>query len=148
MFKVLSTVSNVRPSKSEEPELSTTPTGGNIRVNAPGAIKIGVAAGEYAAIVKGEDENGVGLFIVKGNAPSEKGVQPAVRQVGSVLSGNSGLLFSSENAYRELDGNKDENKIYSIGDEAEFEYEGQVRKFYRLNFKSAEPKSVRVKKGE
>lgn len=148
MFKVLTTVSNVRPSKSEEPELTTTPTRGNMRINAPGAIKLGLVAGDYVAIVKGEDENGEGLFAVKGNAPSAKGEQPQVRQVGSVVSGNSSLLFSSENAYRELEGNSEENKSYTIGEPVEFEYEGQNRKFYKLSFKESTPKTVRVKKAE
>lgn len=145
MFKVLATVSNVRPSKSEEPELCTTPTGGNMRINGPGAIKLGVAKGDFLAIVKGEDENGVALFAVKGNAPSEKGVQPVVRQVGSILAGKSGLGFSSENAYRELEGSKEESKIYLIGDAVESEYDGEVRKFFRLTFKASEPRTPRKK---
>lgn len=148
MFKVIGSVSNVRPSKSENPELSTTPTNGNIKLNAPGAAKMGITIGDHVAIVKGEDENGIALYAVKGNAGSAKGESPVVRQVGSVLSGKSGgsLLFSSENAFRELQGNKNEKKVYEIGDAEQAEFEGATRTFFKLNLVRTEPKAERAAK--
>jgi hypothetical protein len=145
-FKVIATVSNVRPSKSENAELSTTPTSGNIKLNAPGAEKMGLAAGDYVSIVKGQDENGIALYAVKGNAGSEKGETPVVRQVGSILSGKGSLLFSSENAFRELEGNKDEKKVYEIGEAVTSEFEGTERQFFKLNFVRSEAKAARTSK--
>lgn len=145
MFKVIGTVSNVRPSKSENAELSTTPTNGNIKINAPGAEAMGVTVGDYVVIVKGQDENGVALYAAKGNAGSEKGETPVVRQVGSILSGKGSLLFSSENAFRELDGNKEDKKVYSIGEAMTAEFEGVERSFYKLDLVRTEAKAVRTK---
>ncbi len=146
VFKIIGAVSNVRPSKSEVAELSTTPTSGNIKLNAPASEKMGVTIKDFVAIVKGEDENGVALYAVKGNAGSEKGATPVVRQCGSVLSGKSGgsLLFSSENAFRELEGNDKEKKIYEIGEPVEAEFEGANRKFFKLNLVRTEPKAERT----
>lgn len=144
IFKVLASLSNVRPTKTEEAELSTTPTNGNIRLNSPGSKKIGVAEGDYVAIVEAESEGGeVALYVTKGHKGSAKGETPVVRQEGSVLSGKSGstLLFSSENAFRTLGGNKDTKQIYSIGEAVE----ADDRKYFKLTFSRSEEKVARVK---
>jgi hypothetical protein len=144
MFKVIAQVSNVRPTKNEEPELATTPTNGNMRLNGPGAKKVGVAEGDYVAIVEAADEDGTGLYITKGNKGSAKGETPVVRQSGSVLSGKSGstLLFSSENAFRTLGGNGEKKQIYSIGDAR---VEGD-QSYFKLTFSRDEEKVTRDKK--
>lgn len=148
MFKVIGSVSNVRPAKSDNPELSTTPTSGNIKLNSAGAEKMKATAGDYVAIVKAEDESGQALYAVKGNKGSEKGAENTVKQVGSILSGKSGgsLLFSSENAFKELEGNEEEKVIYAIGDEQQAEFEGQTRTFYKLSKTGTEPKATRTVK--
>lgn len=145
MFKVIGSVSNVRPAKSENPELSTTPTSGNIKLNAPAAEKMGVTITDHVAIVKAGADGEVALYAVKGNAASAKGVEPVEKQIGSVLSGKSGgsLLFSSENAFKELEGNKEDKVVYEIGDSEEAEFEGRTRTFFKLNKIRTEPKAVR-----
>lgn len=142
MFKVKSQLTNIRPSKSESPELSTTPTKGNIKLNAPGATKMGLTNGDYVSIVKAEDENGESLYAVKGNAGDDKNPQ-----FGSILSSTSGktggsLQMSSENAFRELGGNSTTRKVYSIGEAIESE----GKSYYKLNFVREETKAERKAK--
>jgi hypothetical protein len=144
MFQVVEQLSNVRPAKSENPELTTTPNKGNMRLNSVAAVKVGVTNDDYVGILKGRDENGEGLFIFKGTAGSED-----TKQVGSRLASATGrnggsLLFSSENAYRNLGGNSENNKVYEIGDSIEH---GGVT-YFRLNFVREEAKLARTKKGE
>ena len=138
MFKVIGSLSNVRPAKSEIAELSTTPTKGNIKLNAPAAEKMKVTIGDYVAIVKAEDENGVSLYVVKGNASDES---KGVKQVGSILSGKSGgsLLLSSENAFRELGGNGNDKQVYNLEDAVE----ADGASYFKLSFARTEAKMER-----
>lgn len=148
-FKVVQSLSNVRPSKTEEAELSTTPTNGNIKINSPGALRMKLTIKDYVSIVKAQDDDGIAIYAVKGNAGSGKGETPVKRQVGSILSGKSGgsLLFSSENAFRELDGNKENKKIYSISETpVVYTYEGVDREFYKLTLVATEEKVARKPK--
>lgn len=142
MFKVTEQLTNVRPSKTEEPELTTTPTSGNIKVNAPGATKLGVSNGDHLAVVKANDGNGEAFYAVKGHAATE-----TESQLGSVLSSPTGkmggsLQMSSENAYRELGGNKENRKVYSIGEGVE----DGGKTYFRLNFVREEAKAPRTEK--
>ena len=138
MFKVIGSLSNVRPAKSNVAELSTTPTKGNIKLNSPAAEKMKVTIGDFIAIVKAEDENGVSLYAVKGNAADES---KGVKQVGSILSGKSGgsLLLSSENAFRELGGNGGNKQVYTLEDAIV----ADGAEYFKLSFVRTEAKMER-----
>lgn len=139
-FKVVSQLSNTRPAKSDSPELSTTPTAGNIKINAPAAEKMRVGAGDYLTIVKAETEEGLSLFVTKGNPSSKnEATGEEVKQSGSILSGTGSLLFSSENAFRELGGNDATKKVYTIGDAVEDE----GKQYFPLTFARDEEKIAR-----
>lgn len=143
MFKVTAQLTNVRPSKSSDAEVSTTPTKGNVKLNAPAAAKIGVLIGDHVAIVEAEDENGKGLYIVKGNAGDKEN---KIAQVGAVLASTSGkegssLQFSSENAFRSLGGNTTEDKkVFSV---AEGFNAPDGKTYYKLDFVRSEAKVAR-----
>lgn len=141
-FKVLGTLTNVRSPKTENPELSTTPTKGNIKLNNPASNKIKVNKGDYIAIAP-VDTGGEApeLYIFKGNA-SDK--EKNINQIGAILAGKSGgaLQFSSENAFRQLGGNKDNKKVYSIGEGQE--HDGVT--YYKLDFLRDETKLEKGKK--
>lgn len=147
MFKVTKQLTNVRPDKSTSPEVSTTPTSGNVKINANAASKIGVGIGDYVAIVEAEDENGKGLYLTKGHAGNK---EDGKAQYGSILASSSGkegtaLQFSSENAFRSLGGTKEgDKKVYSVGDG--FEHEGSI--YYKLDFVRDEARQERKKKVE
>lgn len=146
MFKVTAQLTNVRPSKSSEPEVSTTPTKGTIKLNAPAASKIGVTVGDYAAIVEAEDANGKGLYIVKGH---EGNKEEKISQVGAALastSGNAGgsLHFSSENAFRTLGGTKEGvKKVYSVGEAVT---PGDGNTYFKLDYVRDEARQERKEK--
>jgi len=145
MFKVLGTLTNVRPSKTETPELNTAPSNGIIKLNAPACKLLGVTNGDLVTIVPAEDENGKSLYITKGKAGSE-----TESQVGAKLSSAAGkdktggsLQFGSENAWRELSGNNNEKMVYTIN-ETPVVYEGA--NYFQITFNRAEAKMARVKK--
>ncbi|RTK92539.1 MAG: hypothetical protein EKK61_03835 [Rickettsiales bacterium] len=142
MFQVVEQLSNVRPPKSENPELTTTPNKGNMRLNSVAAAKIGVTNDSYVAILKARDENGEGLFIFKGNEGSEDKPQIGSRLASSTGHNGGSLLFSSENSYRNLGGNSQVNKVYEIGDS--IEHDGVT--YFRLNFVREEAKLARKSK--
>lgn len=145
-FKVLGNLTNVRPAKTETPELSTTPTSGNIKLNAPAAEKMKVAAGSYVSVAKvDEGDGGTNLYAFVGNETKkdEKG-NVTENQVGSILAGKSGgsLGFSSENAWKELKGNTEKRMVYTLEDAR---VEGGVS-YYKLTFAREEEKLKREAK--
>ncbi len=153
VFKVMGTLTGVRPPKTTEALVITSPTKGNIKVNSAACTKLKVAAEDYLTICPVETDNGLELYLTKGVKPSEDG---KTKQVGAILSGKSGgtLMFSSENAYQELGGNKENNLIYSVADavgeadgklvEVTPDYKGSL--YYKLTFKTKEAKAARTKK--
>lgn len=140
MFKVKEQLSNVRSAKSDVAEVSTTPTKGNIRLNSVAAGLMGITNNDYAAIVKAEDSNGEGIFICKGSK-TEDGQFGSIVATATGKNGGS-LLFSSENAYRNLGGNVDTKKVYTLGDSEV--HEGV--EYFRLNFSREEAKIERKAK--
>lgn len=148
MFKVTSQLTNVRPSKTENPELATATSDGMVKINAPGAKLMGLTVKDYVTVVEAEKENGeAGLFLVKGNAsnPAEK-----VAQVGSILSSSSGtqggtLQFGSGNAWKSLGGNKEHRRVFDISSTP---IESEGKNYFEINFVRTEEKLARAKKGE
>jgi len=141
-FKVLGTLTNVRSPKTENPELNTTPTKGNIKLNSPATAKLRLSKGDYVALAPvdtGKDKPE--LFLFKG---IEGDKAKNISQIGAVLAGKSGgsLQFSSENAYRELGGNKNNKKVFSIGEAQE--HEGVS--YFKLTFEREETKLEKGKK--
>lgn len=143
MFKdKLTQLTNVRPSKSENPEVSTTPTNGNVKLNAPAAAKLGVGVGDFIVIGTAAE----GIFIYKG---SEGNKEQGTPNVGAKLASTNGknggsLQFSSENAFRALEGNKDVKKVYSIEDA--IEEEGVS--YFKLNYVRDDAKMAKKAQGE
>lgn len=144
MFKVTS-LTNVRPTKTENPEVSTTPTDGNIKINAPGAKKLGVTLGDYIVVVSANDEENAGIYIAKG---SEGNKEQNISNIGAKLSSptnksGGNLVFSSGNAYKELGGVKTLKKVYSIADEP---IVADGVSYYKLTYVRDEIKAVRTEK--
>jgi hypothetical protein len=119
-FTVKQGLANVRPAKTEVAEVSTTPTHGNFKINAPGALAIGVKTGDYLNVVIGDLNEGAGdeLFIAKGieGSKDEKG-KIIVATVGAKLASSNGKLggalqASSANIYSAMKGNIHENLVY------------------------------------
>ena len=148
-FKVKGQLTNVRPSKTENPELIATCTEGNVKINIPGAKLLGLASGDLVTIVPAETDNGDSLFVVKGSAGNDgTNGEPKTPQVGALLSSISGtgagaLQFGSGNAWKELKGNKQTKIVYSIS-ETPVEHEG--KSYHELTFSREEAKAVREKK--
>lgn len=153
-MKFLAPLTNVRPSKTDVPELSTAPSSGMLKLNTPGANLLGVTVKDYVTIVPAEKENGdEGFFITKGQAGSTivdeaTGKKVKTSQVGAILSSASGtgtgtLQFGSENAWQTLGGNDVVKKIYTISEEP-VEQDGV--QYFELVFSRDEAKAVRVKK--
>lgn len=143
MFKQLT---NVRPSKTESPEVSTTPTNGNIKLNAPAATKLGVNVGDYAVIAT---DNGK-VYIAKGSEGNKENNTPNVGAKLASTNGKNGgsLQFSSENAFREMGGNKDNKRVFAMGDPVDENggtpsegYTGTL--YYELTFTHNEEKVVK-----
>lgn len=134
MFKVTSQLSNVRSPKSTEPIVETTPTNGNLKLNAPACEKIGVTNKEYIAIVKGKinEDAEEAIYIVKGHKDGEKQFGSRLASPGDKDGGT--LQFSSENAYKALGGCKEEKKQYTVTDGVESS-DGNV--YFELVFKGS-----------
>lgn len=158
MFKVSGTLTNVRPPSSTEPQLETTSTNGNMRLNSLAAEVIGVSDGDYLAVISGETEvdgEVVKKFgLVKGYA-SEKGNYGA--KLGSAnKKGGGNLNFSSSNAWDRLGGNEEELMVYDVaetpiyvndeGEEVSSD-DPDATAVYMLEFNSSKPKQER-KSGE
>lgn len=129
-FVIQKQLTNARPPKSNEPELITTPTAGNMRLTEAGAGILGVKAGDYVGVVEASKDGKVAIFLHKGWADEANG------NVGSKLSSpndkmGGSLLFSSAYAYNTLGGNSQTNRHYTIATEA---IEQDKVKYFELNF--------------
>jgi hypothetical protein len=150
MFKVKGQLTNVRPSKTENPELNTSTSKGMMRINTPGVKLLGFADEDYATIVPAEDEDGTtNLYITKGHKGNDgKDGNAKVNQYGARLSsasetGAGTLQFGSTNAWNELGGDSKVKKIYSIS-ETPVEFEGAA--YFKLTFDRSEAKTERKAK--
>lgn len=150
MFQLKTRLTNTRPTKDEKPEVSTTPTKGNFKINSAGALAIGVKDGDYLDVVVGEDESGDAIFIAKGTAPVKEGDKTVQSAVGAKLASANGkmsgtLNASSANAYLLLKGNKENNLVYSIDTENSQSYtdNGNTSTYYKLVFDRTEEREVR-----
>lgn len=152
-FVVKQGLANVRPAKTEVPEVATTPTNGNFKINAPGALAIGVKTGDYMNVVIGDLGDGAGdqLFISKGTAAvkdeNEKVLTSAVgAKLASPNKKMAGTLqASSANIYAAMKGSPDGNVVYTI-DHENPQTAGDVT-YFRLVYARTEPKMVKKAKG-
>lgn len=143
MFKQLT---NVRPEGNTKPELLTTPTSGNIKINSAGASHCKVNVGDYVSILFEDDKDSewYGLYFVKGNTGDEKNA-PFGAKLSSAGKKNAGSMgFSSENAYQSLEGNTKERIVYSIGEGKS--HPDFATPLFPLTKVRTEPKTVREKK--
>lgn len=142
-FKILGRLTNVKAPKDENPILTTTPSKGIVKINAPAAKLMGYGVGQYVTIIVAETEKGKGMYVTQGAEGTEN-----TNQIGSKLSpstsGTAGgtLQFSSENAWKELGGNTSKRLIFNIGS-TPVENDGQ--KYWELSFDREEDKQVREK---
>lgn len=150
MFKIKGQLTNVRPSKTESPELSTSPSKGMINLNGPAAKLIGVTIKDYVTIIDAQDDdNQDKLYLTTGSAGNDgANGQPKKEQVGAILSSptgrsGGGLHFGSENAWRNLAGNLTSKKVYAIN-ATPVEHEG--KKYYELAYVRDEAKMNRKPK--
>jgi hypothetical protein len=161
MFNIKNRLTNVRPSKTETPEVSTTPTPGNFKINSPGALALGLKSGDYLDVVDAEVNGEVKLYIGKGIAPEkvedgtdEKGkakFKTVKAGIGSKLASANGkisgtLQASSANTYFTLKGNKESNMIYSIDLENPQVDAESGTTYYALTFSRQEEKQVKEAK--
>ena len=151
-FTVKQGLANVRPAKTEVAEVSTTPTSGNFKINAPGALAIGVKTGDFLNVVIGDLNEGAGdeLFISKGVAGMKEDGKVITATVGAKLASSNGKLggalqASSANIYVAMKGNTTENVVYTIDVDSPVDLDGTV--YYRLAHSRVEAKQAkRVKK--
>lgn len=141
-FKVKGQLTNVRPAKTEVPELTITTTGGTMRINAPAAKLMDLTAKDYITVVPAEENGQDAYYLTKGHAGNADSKTP---QLGSILAasnkGGSGSLgFGSGNAWKELGGNDTDKFIYSI---SETPVEDGGNKYYRITASRKEPKVAR-----
>ena len=148
-FTIEKRTTNVRPSKTEAPEVSTTPTAGNFKINQPGADVLGVKHGDYIDVVEGSVEGVKALYVAKGKAPIKDEAGKTIETaVGAKLASANGKLAgtlqaSSANTYTALNGNKEENLVYSIDVEnPQVDDESGVT-YYALTLVRREPKQVK-----
>lgn len=144
MFKVVSQLTNVRSPKSTEALIETSSTPGTIKLTSPACEKIGVTNKDYVAIVKGKisEDSEEQIFIVKGNKTEDKQFGSKLASAANKAGGSLG--FSSENAYKALEGSKDAKKQYIVGEGVEAD--GQI--YFPLEFKQEVEKTVRKPKAE
>lgn len=148
MFKLKAQLTNVRPSKTESPELSTSCTDGNMKINSPAAKMLGAVDGDFITIIPADTDEGEKLFLTYGQSGNDgKDGNAKTPQIGAKLASISGtgagaLQFSSSNAWKELKGDDSTKKIYDIGEAVEFE----GKKYWPLTFNREEEKIARVRK--
>lgn len=142
MFKVVSQLTNVRSPKSSEPIVETSSTPGTIKLSSPACEKIGVTNKDYVAVVKGKisADSEEQIFLVKGSKTEEKQFGSKLASSGDKSGGSLG--FSSENAYKALEGNENSKKQYVVGEGVEAD--GEI--YFPLEFKQEVEKTVRKKK--
>lgn len=148
-FTIEKRTTNVRPSKTEVAEVSTTPTAGNFKVNQPGADVLGVKHGDYLDVVVGKVDGVEALYVAKGKAPVKDEAGKTIETaVGAKLATANGKLAgtlqaSSSNTYAALKGNKEENMVYAIDTEnPQLDEESGVT-YYALTLVRTEPKQAK-----
>lgn len=147
MFTLKARTTNVRPSKTEVAEVSTTPTHGNFKINAPASLVLGVKTGDYLDVVIGNDD---ALYVAKGVAPVKDEAGKTIEAaIGAKLASTNGKMSgtlgaSSANTYESLKGSKEANMIYTMDVENPKEFEGTL--YYRLEFSREEAKQLKVRK--
>lgn len=168
MFQVKARTTNTRPVDDQSPEVSTTPTPGNFKINAVGALAIGVKNEDYLDVVVGEEDGVEAIYIAKGKAPVREedgtkevkdeetgGVKVVTKYktienaIGAKLASANGqmsgtLQASSANTFNALKGNKEANMIYSIDTENP-QVSGDTT-YYKLTFVRQEAKQVKAGK--
>lgn len=160
MFQVKARTTNTRPVDDQSPEVSTTPTPGNFKINAVGALAIGVKNEDYLDVVVGEEEGVEAIYIAKGKAPVrvEDGVDDKGKAkyktienaIGAKLASANGqmsgtLQASSANTFNALKGNKEANMIYSIDTENPQTDTETGTVYFKLTFARSEAKQVKSK---
>lgn len=145
-FKVIGQLTNVRPPKDESPLLVTTPSKGIIKITAAAAAIMGVSLGDHVTIINAETDNGVGFFLRQIPTVAE-GESQNGSKLSASTSGVAGgtLQFSSENAWRQLGGNKENRKVYSV---SATPVEDEGVKYFPISYERDEAKQVRESKGE
>lgn len=142
MFKVLT---NVRPSKTETPELSTTPTAGTMKLNSPAASHIKGNVGDYVTVIEDENPNSEfhGQWLMKCAVAVGDEAQVGSKLASTNKQNGGSLQFSSSNAYQALKGNDNTRVVYTIGDAVEHAEAGTI---YKLTFSREETKTEKKKK--
>jgi hypothetical protein len=126
MFKLGRTLTNVKPPKSTEPQIETTPTPGNFRINSYGYEKMGLQLGDYIAITTATDEdedgNPVSILLAYQGAQGDDESNNVGSKLGATNSSNAGSYsFSSRNSWNEMGGNEDEKVMFNILDGVELD---------------------------
>lgn len=149
MFKVVESLTNVKPPKSTTPELETAPTPGQFRLNPAGATLLGVIAGDYLAIVRAKEEIAgeevTSTFLTVGYEGGENEGNFGSK-LGAVSSTGSGTLnLSASNAWATLEGNTDNKRVYNINPEAIVDGDA---KYFRIEFSHSIDKQERKASAE
>lgn len=157
VFTVTRQLTNVRPSSDETPQLLTTPTPGNLRINQPASESLGVNNGDFLLVIEADNADGKGKrpWVAKGTAPVTKPdekdpskkitVDAAVGAKLATSTGKTGgnLTCSSMNAYEFLGGNTKSVRIFDVDSTDKVTHEGFT--FFALNFKEEEAKTEKKK---
>lgn len=142
MFKVTGNLTGVRISGATQPEVITTSTMGNIRINPLASRALGIKAKDFVGIIELTDEDGnkvPALFIGKEGQGGVAKVAPSNGKVSSTLQ------FSSASAWVALKGNDSKLKAYKLGDAVETGDEAYP-KAWPLTFIEERDKVVRESK--
>lgn len=117
MFKVQSQLTNVRPTKTTDAEVETTPTSGNIKLNTIACGKLKATAGDYAVVVEASNgDEDAKLYIAKGHAGDKTNAQIGAKINSTTGKQGGSMIFSSENAYRTLKGTSSEKRVFKLGE--------------------------------
>ncbi len=143
-FSSARVLTNVKPPKSNVPELALTPTKGNMRLNPAGLSLLNAGVEGRVTIIEGEDaESGKPVYgICKVAADSGVGAK-----LGSATGKKGGSLqFSSANVWQSLGGDTDSRTFFTISEEGvEVDDLGTV---YPIELSRVEDKMVRGENDE
>jgi len=144
-MKILSRLTNKKPVKNQGFNLTVSTTKGNIKISSKASSAMGLSEGDYLDIIEAENEAGEKMvFIGRGSFDTETG-----EKIGSKLATvGSSLQCSAALAYQSLEGNDEENRIYTIqgleeGEEDMVESDENGNNFYPIVFKKAVAKLQR-----
>jgi hypothetical protein len=132
MITVVRSTTNIRPAKTSDAEIMTTPTAGILRLNAPAVAAMGLSLGGFLDIVDAGEDGKPAYYLTAGTPASKDGKVSAVGSKLGSPNGKSGggLQCSAANSYILLGGNSEKNVVYSVNVTPDVDANG--KKYYAI----------------